>query len=351
MSASVVDHPLLGGLLGDDGLAAHFEIDAEIDAMLRFEIALAEVEERFGVIPSGTGEALRLAARTLEPDLDALRRATRRDGVCVPEFIRQLRAATGKVHGADIHFGATSQDVIDTALVLRLKPVLGELGQRLEQLIAALDRLDTRFGDRALMGQTRMQRALPIRCADRIDSWRRPIQSLLDTLPALRMRVLRLQFGGPVGTLQQLGDKGPEISAALAATLDLVDAGCWHTDRAPLAEFAGWLSRTTGGLGKMGQDIALMAQNEAGTVRLAGGGGSSAMPHKQNPVAAETLVTIARFNATLIAGMHQALVHENERSGSAWTLEWMVLPQMIVATGAALRTARDLAGSIEEMGE
>lgn len=351
MSASVFDHPLLGGLLGDDGLAAHFEVEAEIDAMLQFEIALAEVEERLGVVPSGTVDALRLAARSYKPDLDALRRATRRDGLCVPEFIRQLRAATGKTHGADIHFGATSQDVIDTALVLRLKPILGEFEQRLEQLIAALVDLDTRFGERRLMGQTRMQQALPIRCGDRIDAWRRPLQSLLEALPTLRTRVLRLQFGGPVGTLHSLEDKGSEISAALAAALDLVDAGCWHTDRAPLAEFSGWLSGTTGALGKMGQDIALMAQNEAGTVRLAGGGGSSAMPHKQNPVAAETLVTIARFNATLIAGMHQALVHENERSGSAWTLEWMVLPQMTMATGAALRTALDLAGSIEEMGE
>lgn len=351
MSASFADHPLLGSLLGDDVLAAHFEIDAEIDAMLRFETALAEVEERYGVVPSGTGEALRRAARSFKPDLDALRDATHRDGLCVPEFIRQLRAATGEVHGADIHFGATSQDVVDTALVLRLKPVFSEFEHRLEKVIASLDGLESRFGDRALMGQTRMQRALPIRCADRIDAWRRPIQSLLGGLPALRTCVLRLQFGGPVGTLQQLEDKGLEISAALAAALELVDSGCWHTDRTPLAEFAGWLSRTSGVLGKMGQDIALMAQNEAGAVRLAGGGGSSAMPHKQNPVAAETLVTIARFNATLIAGMHQALVHENERSGSAWTLEWMVLPQMTVATGAALRTTRELAGNIEEMGE
>lgn len=351
MSASVFDHPLLGGLLGDDVLAAHFQIKAEIDAMLRFEVALAEVEERFGVVPDGTGAALHNAARSFRPDLDALRQATRRDGLCVPEFIRQLRAATGAEHGADIHFGATSQDVIDTALVLRLKPVLEEMEQRLGQLVTAFDELDARFGNHALMGQTRMQQALPIRCGDRIAAWRGPVQSVLGALPELRTRMLRLQFGGPVGTLHQLGDKGPDISAALAAALELADGGCWHTDRAPLAEFTGWLSRITGALGKVGQDVALMAQNEAGMVRMTGGGGSSAMPHKQNPVAAETLVTIARFNATLTAGMHHALVHENERSGSAWTLEWMILPQMTIATGAALRTVLDLAGSIEKMGE
>lgn len=351
MSVSAFDHSLLGGLLGDDVLAAHFQIDAEIDAMLRFEIALAEAEERSGVVPEGTGPALRLAARSFKPDIDALRIATRKDGVCVPEFVRQLRVATGKEHGANIHFGATSQDVTDTAFVLRLKPVLDEMGQRLDRLIAALNDLDARMGTRKIMGQTRMQQALPIRCADRIAAWRRPLKSLYDALPGLRARVLRLQFGGPVGTLQELGGKGPEISAALAAALDLADDGRWHCDRAPLAEFAGWLSRTSGALGKMGQDIALMAQNEVGMVRLAGGGGSSAMPHKQNPVSAEALVAVARFNATLLAGMHQALVHENERSGSAWTLEWMILPQMTIATGAALRTALDLVGNIEEMGE
>ena len=98
----------------------------------------------------------------------------------------------------------------------------------------------------------------------------------------------------------------------------------------------------TGSLGKFGQDVALLAQSEVGEIRLASGGGSSAMPHKVNPVGAEVLVTLARFNATLLSGMHQALVHENERSGAAWTLEWMLLPQMMAATGAALATAQRL---------
>jgi 3-carboxy-cis,cis-muconate cycloisomerase len=103
-----------------------------------------------------------------------------------------------------------------------------------------------------------------------------------------------------------------------------------------LAEFAGWLSLVAGSLGKIGQDIALLAQNEIADVTVTGAGHSSAMHHKQNPVLAETLVTLARFNATQLSGMHHALVHEQERSGTAWTLEWMLLPQMVTATGAAL---------------
>jgi 3-carboxy-cis,cis-muconate cycloisomerase len=123
-----------------------------------------------------------------------------------------------------------------------------------------------------------------------------------------------------------------------------------HSERDGIVEFAGWLSLLTGSLGKMGADIALAAQSEVGAIRLAGGGGSSAMPHKVNPVGAEILVALARFNATLVSGMHQALVHENERSGAALTLEWMLLPQMAVAAGAATRTAETLAGKIEFIG-
>jgi 3-carboxy-cis,cis-muconate cycloisomerase len=113
-----------------------------------------------------------------------------------------------------------------------------------------------------------------------------------------------------------------------------------------MAALAAWLSLVTGSLGKMGQDVALAAQSELGEIRLAGGGGSSAMPHKVNPVGAEALVTLARFNATLLAGMHQSLVHENERSGAAWTLEWMLLPQMLMACAAALRHAQALVGQV-----
>jgi 3-carboxy-cis,cis-muconate cycloisomerase len=120
-----------------------------------------------------------------------------------------------------------------------------------------------------------------------------------------------------------------------------------HSERDGQAELAGWLSLVTGSLGKMGADIALAAQSEIGEIRLKSGGGSSAMPHKVNPIGAEVLVTLARFNATLVSGMHQALVHENERSGAAWTLEWMLLPQMAVATGVALRAANELTANIE----
>ena len=141
------------------------------------------------------------------------------------------------------------------------------------------------------------------------------------------------------------------VARRVAAELGLgLPPSHWHTQRDGLAEFAGWLSLVSGTLGKLGMDVGLMAQNAVGEIRLSGGGGSSAMPHKQNPIKAEVLVALARYNATLLPAMHTALVAEQERSGAAWTLEWLVLPQMAVTTGAALRTAGELVGAIKEMG-
>jgi 3-carboxy-cis,cis-muconate cycloisomerase len=192
------------------------------------------------------------------------------------------------------------------------------------------------------MAQTRMQRALPFTVADKIDTWSNPLRRHQEALLELAPQLLVVQLGGPVGTRAQLGPKGDAVAAALAARLGLRVAPSWHSQRDRIGALGAWLSLLSGTLGKIGQDVALMAQNEVAAVRLAAGGGSSAMAHKSNPVAAEALVAIARFNAGLLGTLHQALVHENERSGAAWTLEWMVLPQMIVATAGALRQAEGM---------
>ena len=342
MSASVFDHPWLAALLGDAEIAHHFSAEAELRAMLEFEVALAMAEAEFGIIPMEAAQAVAATALTFRPDLPALASGSARDGMVVPAWVDQLRRAVGAAHGSHVHFGATSQDVLDTSLVLRLKPVLEILAGRLADLDAHLAGLAREHGATTLMGRTRMQRALPITWADKIASWRAPLARHHKRLQELKPRLLVVQFGGPVGTLEKLGEKAPSVAAALANRLDLaVPAGSWHSARDTLAELAGWLSLLTGSLGKIGQDVVLMAQNEIAEVTVTGGGHSSAMPHKENPVLAETLVTLARFNASQLSAMHHALVHEQERSGAAWTLEWMIVPPMTVATAAAL--ARGLA--------
>jgi len=349
MSVSAFDHPWLAGLVGDEEVAGLLGPEAELAGMLAFEAALAAAEARHGVVPAEAAEAIAAAVAAFRPDVTALRDATARDGVVIPELVRQLRAAVGEPHARWLHFGATSQDAIDTALVLRLSAVLPVLGGRIDAVVGGLDALAGRFGSRALTGRTRMQAAIPIVAGDRIASWRAPLERQRARLDRLRPDVLVVQFGGAAGTLDKLGDRAGAVRAALAETLGLGDAAQWQSQRDRLAELAGWLAGTTGALGKLGQDVALMAQ-AGDEIVLSGGGISSAMPHKANPVGAELLVALARFNAVQLGGMHQAMVHEQERSGAAWTLEWLILPPMLAATAAALRTAASLVAAIESIG-
>jgi 3-carboxy-cis,cis-muconate cycloisomerase len=267
----------------------------------------------------------------------------------VPELVKQIRLGVADQYRDEVHFGATSQDIIDTALIVRLKPIVERFDKRLGELSERFAALEARFGARKLTGVTRMQPAIPIHVRDRVAAWRQPLERHRQRLAEQRDGLLVVQLGGPAGTLDKLGDKAAAVRRGFAHRLGLGDAPQWHSQRDALADFAGWLSLVTGSLGKLGKDVALMAL--AGSeIRLSGGGGSSAMAHKQNPVSAEALVALARFNATQLAGMHQALVHEQERSGAAWTLEWLLLPPMVMATAGALRLALKLAGQIESIG-
>lgn len=351
MSISPFDHPVLSGLFGQTDMAAQFSWQQDHETMVQFEEGLARALAAEKIIPDEAAEAISEALTGFSADVASLRQAIGRDGVVVPEFVRQLRAAVGEPYGQHVHFAATSQDVIDTSLVLRLRNALSALDDELTRVIGLLFDLEEKFGQRPLMAVTRMQNALPITVGDRLQSWRAPLVRHAERLEEMAPRLFVLQFGGAVGTLDKLGDKGPAVAQRLADALGLgLPDHSWHNQRDRFAEIAGWLSMVTGNLGKIGQDITLMAQNAVGTIELSGGGGSSAMPHKHNPVGAELLVTLARFNAVQLAGMHQAQIHENERSGAAWTLEWMILPQMVLATGAALDRAGTLLEQVTSMG-
>lgn len=350
MAINAFEHPFLAGLVGDGEIATLMGIEAEIAAMLRFERALSVAEAEHGVIPADAAAAIERALDTFRVDTYLLCQATAKDGVVVPALVAQLRQVVGAPHDAWVHFGATSQDVIDTALVLRLQPVGYTLAARSDGLVQALDELRQRFGSKRLMGRTRMQSAIAIQAKDRIETWRAPLVRNRGRLETALSELSVVQFGGAAGTLEKLDGKADAVRASLAAELGLQQANQWQSQRDRLVAFADALSLLTGTLGKMGQDVALLAQ-DGQEIALAGGGASSAMPHKQNPVQAEVLVTLARFNATQLAGMHQTLIHEQERSGAAWTLEWLILPQMVMAAAAATRIARQLVGSVERLGD
>ncbi|RWR07362.1 3-carboxy-cis,cis-muconate cycloisomerase [Paenirhodobacter populi] len=346
----VFDHPWLGGLFADVELAALWSPEAQLAGMRAFEVAWSRALGRAGMADPAQAEVAAQAIAAMAFDMADLRAGTGTDGVVVPHLVAQMKAAAGAAKGA-VHKGATSQDVIDTALAMAMRDSLAVIDARLVELTGALEALDARFGKEPLMGRTRMQAATEITVHDRIAPWLLPLADHRARLAELRPRVAKVQIGGASGDRFALGDKADGIVAEVAAALDLVPAPrAWHAMRDGVAEFAAFLSLVTGTLGKMGQDVALMAQQGISEIALSGGGGSSAMPHKQNPVLAELLVTLARFNAVQVSAMHQALVHEQERSGAAWALEWMVLPQMAQATGRALVAAQVLAGQVRRMG-
>jgi len=215
-----------------------------------------------------------------------------------------------------------------------------------------LARVEVRFGAHTIMARTRMQAARPVAARVRLAAWARPLETLRSEAAEIRRGVSRVQLGGPTGDRAALGADAAPIAADMARRLALAPpVGVWHTNRQAIVACGDWLSRITGALGKIGADIALMAQQGVDAVRLSGGGSSSSMPHKANPVLAELMVTLARYNATQVSGLHHALVHEQERSGAAWMLEWMLLAPMTMATGRALTGADTLLEHVVALGE
>ena len=349
MTISAFEHPWLGGYFGDPETAAIWSPERQLRHMLAFEAAWSRALGATGRCDAGDAEKAAIAIERAEIAPEALRLGMAADGVPVPALLALLRKS---VPDAALHKGATSQDVVDTALALTLRETTALFLDRLAELGAALKALESAYGDETLMGRTRMQAAAEIKARERIATWRLPLAGHADRLSALGPRVEKVQIGGAAGDRAALGEKADAMVAAVAAELGLRPTGkAWHAMREGIADYASVLSLVSGTVGKMGQDVALMAQQGIDEIALSGGGGSSAMPHKNNPVLAELLVTLARFNAVQVSGLHHALIHEQERSGAAWNLEWMILPQMALATGRSLSAALELCGRIRRIGK
>ncbi len=332
--------------LGDAGTAALFSDTAEVAAMVRVEMALAKVQGRLGVIPADAGETIALALDGVVVDPAALGLGMAGSGIPVPALVAALRKIVGGEAAQYVHWGATTQDIVDTGLVLRLGQVCDLLGGRLDAVIAALADQTRAHRELVMAARTWGQVATPTTFGLRIAGWLAPLLRHRDRLGELRPRLLLVSCGGASGTMAAMGPAGPAIEAALAQALGLgAPAKPWHAERDGIAEFGGWLSLVTGSLAKMGVDLKLMAA--VGTARAGAAGGSSTMPQKANPVGAEALLALARHNAAGLAALHGALVHAEERDAGAWAGEWLALPPMAVATGAALRHAIELGRTVE----
>ncbi|MCE2475199.1 MAG: 3-carboxy-cis,cis-muconate cycloisomerase, partial [Alphaproteobacteria bacterium] len=346
MTADPFSAPSHGELFVPAAIRTLLSDERRVAEMVRMEVALARANAKCGVIPETAARTIEGTLGNFTPDFADLGIGTGAAGVPVPALVAQLREAVGGSAADYLHWGATSQDVLDTALVLILRDLLDCLDDQLAALIDSLARLAHQQRSTVMLARTRMQQAVPTTFGVKVAGWRQPLLRSRDRLSQLRPRLLSVQLGGAAGTLAPWAGIGTEVRQALADELNLhVLTLPWHTQRDGLAEFAGWLSLVTGGLGTIGLNVGLLAQNEIGEVAEtseAGLGGSSTLPQKCNPIHSEILVALARYNASAIASMHQALLHEGERSGAAWSLEWLTLPAMALAAGGALAHAREL---------
>jgi 3-carboxy-cis,cis-muconate cycloisomerase len=340
MAFSPTDSKLYAYLFSDPAISSIFSDEQFVRYLLEVETALAIAQSRIGVIPGGAGAKIAAAATALQPDWPRLQSATERAGFPIIELVRQLQTAVGDEAAPYVHWGATTQDIMDTALVLQLRAALDVIESRLSVVIRHLAELADRHRDTLMAGRTHAQQALPISFGLKAAGWLAPLLRHRQRLDELRPRLLVVQLGGAAGTLASLGTAGMAVQEALAAELGLAAPLMpWHTQRDSLVELAGWLSLVSGSLAKMAQDIILLAQSEVGEVSESadrGRGGSSTMPQKSNPIVSELIIAAARTNGSLLAALHQALIQEHERATHGWQVEWLTLPQMVSLTAAAL---------------
>ncbi len=350
MAFAPSDSQLFGQLFSEPTIAAEFTDERFVRYLLQVEAALARVQGELSIIPAAAQQQIATIAPQLRIDWTQLQVATETAGFPIIELVAQLRKAVGSDAAAYVHWGATTQDIMDTALILQLRSALTVLTAHLDAIITRLAQLADQHRHTLMAGRTHSQQALPITFGLKVAGWLAPLLRHRQRLIALKPRLLVVQFGGAAGTLAALGNDGPAIQGALARALGLGLAPMpWHTQRDNLVEFASWLSLVSGAVAKMAQDIILLAQSEVNEVSESDDrsrGGSSTMPQKSNPIVSELIVAAARTNAALLSSLHNAQIQEHERATHGWQMEWLALPQMVRLTGAALAKARFLSENL-----
>lgn len=349
MPAAPADSQIYGRLFGDEDTARLFSDSAEIRAMLLVEGALARVQGALGLIPADAAAFIDRASQEVVIDPTALAAETTLNGVPVPALLAAFRKAAGAPQPMQyLHWGATSQDIMDTGLALRLRPMLSHWQARIDGLLSRLGQLADETATLPMTARTYGQAATPTSFGAVVASWGWPVLDRRDQLALLRERLLKVSLSGAAGTLSAMGKDGPAVRAALATELGLTDPGhSWHSDRSGPGHLAAFAAGLAGSLGKLGEDVILLCQSGIAEVTLGGaGGGSSTMPQKQNPVGPSALVALARHIIGLGALVQGAALHRQQRDGAAWFGEWLSLPQLCICTGRMLSLAQEVMASL-----
>jgi 3-carboxy-cis,cis-muconate cycloisomerase len=350
MSFSALDSDLVGPLLVAEGMRDVFSDRTRIAAMLRAETALARAEAAHGLVSPD----LPLALAAMDPaslDVAAIGRATALAGVPTIPFVKAVQKRLDPALERDFHKGATTQDILDTALVLQVRAAFELLEADLEPTVAGLLRLAEAHRATPCVGRTYGQHAAPITFGFKAAGWALGIAEAGAALRDARARVCVASLGGPVGTLAALGPQGPAVADAFAHDLELAPAPmAWHALRGRIAETGAALGVLVGALAKLATDTAHLASTEVGEASepyVPGRGGSSAMPHKRNPVSATVILAAHAAAKGLCVTLLDAMAAAHERSAGLWHAEWHALPALFGLASGALAEARRLAEGLE----
>src|ERR1700726_2021027 len=346
--------PLLAPMLSSAAMRAVCDDVACLQNMLDFEAALARAEAATGVIPASAAGGIGRACKAEAFDLAGLADAATRSGNLAIPLVKALTAEVAKADpdaARYVHWGATSQDVIDSAAMLTLRAGIDVLLADIGRAIAGFARLAELHRNTAVVARTWLQHALPMPFGLKLAEYAAALHRSRIRLLRLRSEGLALQFGGAAGTLAALGDKGILVAERLAQELELpLPEAPWHTHRDRVAEAASVFAIVAGTCGKIARDVSLMMQTdvaEAFEPTGEGRGGPSTMPHKRNPVAAATALAAATMAPNLAATIFAAQVQDHERSAGPWHAEWPTLPSLLLVTSGALTAIVDIAEGLE----
>ncbi len=348
-ATTVLDSALFRDAFGTPRMRAIFSDRALIGRYVEVEIALAQAQARCGIIPAAAAEAIARSCDAEALDLELMRRETDNVGYPILPLVHQLVKQCGEA-GRWVHWGATTQDVMDTAVVLQMREGLALLGEDLTALRRALADLAQKHRDTPMAGRTHLQQALPVTFGYKAAIWLAMFDRHAERLAQLKPRVLVGQFAGAAGTLASLGDDGFAVQAALCQELELgVPVATWHVARDGFAETVNFLALVTGSLGKIALDVMMMASTEFAEVAepfVPGRGASSTMPQKRNPISSELMLAAAKGVRQHAGLMLDAMIHDFERATGPWHAEWMAIPESFVLTAGALHQANFALGGL-----
>jgi 3-carboxy-cis,cis-muconate cycloisomerase len=348
-STTVFDSILFRDAFGTPAMREVFSDLSLISRYAEIEIALATAEARCGVIPAQAAEEIAKRTNVAALDFDLLRSDTDIVGYPILPLVHQIAKQCGDA-GRYLHWGATTQDIMDTAVVLQVRAGLDIIERDIAALRGILVGLARRYRDTPMPGRTHLQQALPVTFGYKCAIWLAMFDRHAERLIQLKPRVLVGQFAGAAGTLASLGDKGFEVQQALCEELGLgVPVSTWHVARDGLAETINFLALVTGSLGKIALDIMIMASTEFGEVYepfVKGRGASSTMPQKRNPISSELMLAAAKGVRQHAGLMLDAMVQDFERATGPWHAEWMAIPESFVLTAGSLHQAKFALGGL-----